>query len=183
MLNINIMPGASSAASALSAEKVRMDVIGQNIANAGTTTTPDGGPYTRQVVRFETVLANQFNPASAVQEVRVAGIENDTRPFRHVYQPGHPDADKETGMVKFPNVPPTMEGMKQCFALGEEAAAHGGRTRRHRWHTHGLAALAYTAVHRCTPLYRSSLDCHSILEGTARVPRDVTSHRRPDQRD
>jgi len=104
MMNINIMPGASSAASALSAEKVRMDVIGQNIANAGTTTTPDGGPYTRQVVRFETVLANQFNPASAVQEVRVAGIENDTRPFRHVYQPGHPDADKETGMVKFPNV-------------------------------------------------------------------------------
>jgi flagellar basal-body rod protein FlgC len=39
-----------------------------------------------------------------VQEVRVAGIENDTRPFRLIFQPGHPDADQKTGMVKYPNV-------------------------------------------------------------------------------
>ena len=66
MLNINIMPGAASAASALQAEKVRMEVISQNIANASTTSTPEGGPYRRQVVRFETVMANQFDPNSAV---------------------------------------------------------------------------------------------------------------------
>ena len=72
MLNINIMPGAASAASALQAEKVRMEVISQNIANASTTSTPEGGPYMRQVVRFETIMANQFDPNSAVQEVRVA---------------------------------------------------------------------------------------------------------------
>ena len=93
MLNINILPGAGSAASALSAEKVRMEVIGQNIANASTTTTPEGGPYQRQVVRFETILANQFVPSCAVREVRVGAIEKDQRPFRLVYQPGHPDAD------------------------------------------------------------------------------------------
>ena len=103
MLNINIMPGAASAASALQAEKVRMEVISQNIANANTTSTPEGGPYRRQVVRFETIMANQFDPNSAVQEVRVAGIENDTRPYRLIFQPGHPDADQKTGMVKYPN--------------------------------------------------------------------------------
>ena len=104
MLNINIMPGAASAASALQAEKVRMEVISQNIANANTTSTPEGGPYRRQVVRFETIMANQFDPNSAVQEVRVAGIENDPRPHRLIFQPGHPDADQKTGMVKYPNV-------------------------------------------------------------------------------
>ena len=104
MLNINIMPGAASAASALQAEKVRMEVISQNIANASTTSTPEGGPYRRQVVRFETIMANQFDPNSAVQEVRVAGIENDTRPYRLIFQPGHPDADQKTGMVNYPNV-------------------------------------------------------------------------------
>ena len=104
MLNINMLPGAASAASALQAEKVRMEVISQNIANANTTSTPEGGPYRRQVVRFETIMANQFDPNSAVQEVRVAGIENDTRPHRLIYQPGHPDADQKTGMVKYPNV-------------------------------------------------------------------------------
>ena len=104
MLNIIIMPGAASAASALQAEKVRMEVISQNIANASTTSTPEGGPYRRQVVRFETIMANQFDPNSAVQEVRVAGIENDSRPFRLIFQPGHPDADQKTGMVKYPNV-------------------------------------------------------------------------------
>ena len=104
MLNINIMPGAASAASALQAEKVRMEVISQNIANASTTSTPEGGPYMRQVVRFETIMANQFDPNSAVQEVHVAGIENDNRPYRLIFQPGHPDADQKTGMVKYPNV-------------------------------------------------------------------------------
>ena len=61
MLNINMLPGAASAASALTAEKVRMEVISQNIANAGTTQTPGGGPYQRQVVRFETILSSQFD--------------------------------------------------------------------------------------------------------------------------
>ena len=104
MLGINLLPGAGSAASAIQAEKVRMEVISQNIANANTTNTPDGGPYRRQVVRFETILKNEFDATNAVQEVRVAGIENDSRPYKHIYQPGHPDADPESGMVKFPNV-------------------------------------------------------------------------------
>lgn len=102
-MNINILPGANSAASALQAEKVRMEVISQNIANANTTSTDKGGPYQRQVVRFETIMANQFDPYSAKAEVRVAGIETDNRPFKVMHQPGHPDADAD-GMVRYPNV-------------------------------------------------------------------------------
>ena len=102
-MNINILPGADSAASALQAEKVRMEVISQNIANANTTSTSNGGPYQRQVVRFETIMANQFDPHSAKAEVRVAGIETDNRPFKVMHQPGHPDADAD-GMVRYPNV-------------------------------------------------------------------------------
>ena len=102
-MNINILPGADSAASALQAEKVRMEVISQNIANANTTRTDKGGPYQRQVVRFETIMANQFDPYSAKAEVRVAGIETDNRPFKIMHQPGHPDADAD-GMVRYPNV-------------------------------------------------------------------------------
>ena len=102
-MNINILPGADSAASALQAEKVRMEVISQSIANANTTSTSNGGPYQRQVVRFETIMANQFDPYSAKAEVRVAGIETDNRPFKVMHQPGHPDADAD-GMVRYPNV-------------------------------------------------------------------------------
>ena len=102
-MNINILPGVDSAASALQAEKVRMEVISQNIANANTTRTDKGGPYQRQVVRFETIMANQFDPYSAKAEVRVAGIETDNRPFKIMHQPGHPDADAD-GMVRYPNV-------------------------------------------------------------------------------
>jgi flagellar basal-body rod protein FlgC len=102
-MNINILPGVDSAASALQAEKVRMEVISQNIANANTTRTSNGGPYQRQVVRFETIMANQFDPYSAKAEVRVAGIETDNRPFKIMHQPGHPDADAD-GMVRYPNV-------------------------------------------------------------------------------
>lgn len=102
-MNINILPGAESAASALQAEKVRMEVISQNIANANTTQTDKGGPYQRQVVRFETIMANHFDPQNAKAEVRVAGIETDDRPFKVMHQPGHPDADAD-GMVKYPNV-------------------------------------------------------------------------------
>ncbi|MFP6902900.1 MAG: flagellar basal body rod protein FlgC [Verrucomicrobiia bacterium] len=102
-MNINILPGVDSAASALQAEKVRMEVISQNIANANTTRTSKGGPYQRQIVRFETIMANQFDPYSAKAEVRVAGIETDNRPFKIMHQPGHPDADAD-GMVKYPNV-------------------------------------------------------------------------------
>ena len=81
-------------ASALSAQRQRMDLIAQNIANAETTRTPEGGPYRRQQVVF--TLDDQGG-------VEVTQVVEDPRPPRLVYQPGHPDADA-AGYVALPNV-------------------------------------------------------------------------------
>jgi len=102
---ISILTGIDSTASALEAERVRMDVVAQNIANANTTRGPDGKPYQRQQVVFESVLRAQQSGASAngAQKVQVARIQKDTRPPRMIYNPGHPDADSH-GMVATPDI-------------------------------------------------------------------------------
>ena len=100
---IQAMNGINSTASALAAERVRMDVISQNIANADLTHGLDGKPYQRQQVIFEKVLQNAQDPQNSAQAVSVARIEKDMRPPRMVYNPGHPDADAD-GMVAFPNI-------------------------------------------------------------------------------
>jgi flagellar basal-body rod protein FlgC len=99
-------------ASALTAERLRMDVISNNIANANTTRTLKGGPYIRQRVvfapRFDPVAT--FSPMVATMTpeglpvgVRVTSIAQDPAPSRMVYDPGHPDANVE-GYVAYPNV-------------------------------------------------------------------------------
>lgn len=104
---INFLPGISSTAAALNAERVRMEIISQNIANANTTHGPDGLPYQRQQVVFESVLDQQQQadaaPGAQPQIVQVAGIKTDNSPPQMVYNPGHPDADAN-GMVAMPNV-------------------------------------------------------------------------------
>jgi flagellar basal-body rod protein FlgC len=88
--------------SGLFAQRTRLDVIANNIANAETTRTEDGGPYKRQQVVFSTALetAKGMKPGEGVN---VDGITEDTRSPRMVYQPGHPDANAE-GYVAMPNV-------------------------------------------------------------------------------
>ena len=103
---INLLPGISSSASALDAERIRMDVIAQNIANANVTHDVDGKPYQRQEVVFESVLnaaQNADSPDAAAQTVQIARVQKDARPPRMIYNPGHPDANAE-GMVAFPNI-------------------------------------------------------------------------------
>lgn len=103
-------------ASALTAEKLRMDVISNNIANADTTRTIEGGPYIRERVVFAPRInsTNTFAPMfapmfdnmtsqSMPMGVRVTGIIKDPSPPRMVYDPGHPDANSE-GYVAYPNV-------------------------------------------------------------------------------
>jgi flagellar basal-body rod protein FlgC len=105
---INILSGVETTAAALSAERVRMDIIGQNIANAQVTQGINGSPYQRQQVVFETVLSSAQNssplPGGQLQSVRVSRVETDGRPPRLVHNPGHPHADPVTGMVAMPNV-------------------------------------------------------------------------------
>lgn len=104
---ISILPGVESSAAALNAERIRMEVISQNIANVNTTHGPDGKPYQRQQVVFETVLQQQqADPggrAGGLQAVQVSRIENDPSPPRMLYNPAHPDADAQ-GMVAMPNI-------------------------------------------------------------------------------
>ncbi|HWP29810.1 MAG TPA: flagellar basal body rod protein FlgC [Chloroflexota bacterium] len=99
------------AGSALTAQRLRMDVTASNIANAEATSTPTGGPYRRESVVFAPIptparggyrllAARGAPPTSGVQ---VRAIVADSSEPRLVYDPGHPDADAE-GYVRFPNV-------------------------------------------------------------------------------
>ena len=99
----------NAAASGLSAERLRMDVISNNIANVNTTRTTEGGAYRRKIVVFEPrsgqtpfaqVLAQQMDSS---QGVKVVGITTDKSPMRKTYDPNHPDADQE-GYVEMPNI-------------------------------------------------------------------------------
>jgi flagellar basal-body rod protein FlgC len=104
---INILNGIDSTASALNAERVRMDVITQNIANINTTRGLDGKPYQRQQVVFESVLQAQqgldAGDGAGPQTVEIARVEPDHRPPQMVYNPGHPDANAQ-GMVAVPDI-------------------------------------------------------------------------------
>lgn len=99
-------------ASGLTAQRLRMDTISQNIANANTTRTEDGTPYRRKSVIFQEradgVPFSEYLTAASREKiagngVRVAKIVEDGTPFKKVYDPGHPDADTE-GYVEMPNV-------------------------------------------------------------------------------
>ena len=109
---MNLMPGIDSTSSALQAEKLRMDIIGQNIANAHTTRGPDGKPYQRQTVQFESKILelgrDQNGKMQTAQGVNIRNILTDETPGNLVYNPGHPDAD-EKGHVRLPNVNLTHE--------------------------------------------------------------------------
>ncbi|MDW8059274.1 MAG: flagellar basal body rod protein FlgC [Thermomicrobium sp.] len=101
--------------SALTAQRVRMDVTASNLANVDTTRTPQGGPYLRRQVVFATEQPNSFarlvdarsgslsTAPSAARGVYVAGIVVDRRAVREVYDPAHPDADAN-GIVRYPDI-------------------------------------------------------------------------------
>jgi flagellar basal-body rod protein FlgC len=101
---INTLTGINATASALEAERVRMEVISQNIANAEVIRDADGKPYQRQQVVFEKVLNQQLGGlGDAAGETVVARIEKDPRPPRLVFNPTSPDADAN-GNVAMPDI-------------------------------------------------------------------------------
>ena len=94
--------------SGLSAERVRMNVIANNIANANATDTPEGGPYRREQVEFSSLLSktmknSDIKGAERLGGVKVQQIVKSAEPFNKVYIPGHPKADAK-GFVNMPNV-------------------------------------------------------------------------------
>jgi flagellar basal-body rod protein FlgC len=107
--------------SALNAQQMRLDIISNNIANAETTRTAAGGPYQRQDVVFSAQESNSFlhdftkassalntGASSGLGGVQVDKIVTDNTPGARVYDPAHPDADKD-GYVTYPNVNMVVE--------------------------------------------------------------------------
>lgn len=101
-------------ASGLTAQRYRMDIISENVANANTTRTEDGTPYRRKIVTFEekggqTSFSRVLGKAAyghgyTGQGVKVTGVyEDHETEMNMVYDPSHPDAD-ENGYVTYPNV-------------------------------------------------------------------------------
>lgn len=101
-------------ASGMSAQRLRMDIAAENIANVDTTRTESGGPYQRKDVVLQSFGEQSFRTAlrnaaygrgyrGTRAGVRVAGIVSDDREFKRVYDPTHPDADAQ-GYVSYPNV-------------------------------------------------------------------------------
>jgi flagellar basal-body rod protein FlgC len=113
---MSLFNALNTAASGLSAERMRMDVTAENLANAQTTRGADGQPYRRKVVvlqeatatRFGRTLDGAINGQGGQGGVKVAQIAQDATPNRLVYDPGHPDADPR-GYVSMPNVQPVTE--------------------------------------------------------------------------
>ena len=105
-------------ASGLTAQRLRMDVTAENLANAQTTRSAQGGPYRRKEVVLEEAgaggfgasLASAMNGGSAptTDGVQVAGIVEDPSNFKTVYDPGNPDANAQ-GYVRMPNVDTVTE--------------------------------------------------------------------------
>ena len=107
---MSFMKSLDISASALSAERTHLNVISMNLANVNTTRTPEGGPYKRKTVLFQaTPVETPFGKAMQTEierelrGVKAKAVLNDNRPFKMVYDPGHPDANKE-GYVSMPDI-------------------------------------------------------------------------------
>lgn len=109
---MGLFDAIGNSASGMQAERVRMDVVSENLANAETTKAANGQPYRRKEVVFQqagdqgasfaSILAG-VSGDTPTHGVKVAGIVDDASPLKRIYDPGHPDADKD-GYVTMPNV-------------------------------------------------------------------------------
>ena len=111
---MSIFSSINISASALTAEKTRIDVISKNMANVNTTRTNGGAPYRRQMAVFTEESGGSFSKTLSEKMrnskrgtepggVRLSKIVEDETPYKMKYEPGHPDADAD-GYVKMPNV-------------------------------------------------------------------------------
>jgi flagellar basal-body rod protein FlgC len=97
--------------SGLAAQRAKMDVITSNLANANTTKTPEGGPYKRKIITFSAEpIKDKFNTKlkDALNAVKVREVVESKEAMRTIYDPAHPDADKN-GFVVMPNVNAVLE--------------------------------------------------------------------------
>jgi len=99
----------SVSASGMEAQRFRMNIIASNLANVETTRTESGGAYRRKDIVFAAQAEGGFGSVmqkamdATAPGVKVAGVIEDARPLKQVYEPAHPDADAN-GYVAFPNI-------------------------------------------------------------------------------
>lgn len=113
---MDLFSSLAVSASGMAAQKARAEVLVENLANAETTRTPEGGPYRRKDVIFASdpgvaSFSSQFESAmdsGGLTGVRVAGVSVDQSEPEKRYLPGHPDADKD-GYVSFPHINPAED--------------------------------------------------------------------------
>ena len=96
---MSVFSGMRISASALSAERLRMDIVSANVANIKTTRTEKGGAYRRKVPVFQ----ENFDKKLGMLGVKAVDIKEDKSPLRKVFDPNNPEAD-EKGYVEYPNV-------------------------------------------------------------------------------
>lgn len=108
--------GFDVSASGMEAQRIRLNTIASNLANVNTTVGLNGEPYRRRDVVFAAMPS--FSPVTGegLIPVRVLGVIEDGRPFRTIYEPGHPHADKD-GYVKLPNINPIEEMVNMLSAI------------------------------------------------------------------
>jgi flagellar basal-body rod protein FlgC len=113
---VSLFSSLSVSASGMAAQRARAELLVENMANAETTRTPDGGPYRRKDVVFESqevtspfssMLQTEMDAATTTG-VTVSDVVVDQRDPEKRYMPGHPDADKD-GYVSFPRINPAED--------------------------------------------------------------------------
>lgn len=145
---MNLFSALSVSASGMSAQRVRAELLVENIANAETTRTPEGGPYRRKDAVF---MSDPLRPSFAsvfdsqlsapLTGVTVAEVVVDQREPERRYSPGHPDADAE-GYVAMPRVSPA-----------EDMVDLMGATRTYQANVAAIAAVK-DMIHRSLDLLR-----------------------------
>ena len=106
---MDLLQASRISATGLTAQRTKMKVIAENLANVDTTRTPEGGPYRRKMVVFSEKSADRFQEVLGRSQdvengVEVTEIINSSDEFRLVFNPNHPDADPDTGYVTLPNI-------------------------------------------------------------------------------
>lgn len=96
------------ASTGLAAQRLRVQLVAANVANAETTRTPEGGPFRKKNAIFEVAALGALPDGTPLQGVRVKEVRNSREPFPTKFEPGHPDADAD-GQVRYPNVNPVLE--------------------------------------------------------------------------
>ena len=106
---MDLLQAFKISSSGLTAQRLKLNIISQNLANAETTRTAEGGPYRRKMVVFKEKSVRPFQSELDNQKKNYSGVEvseivQSQEDFRMVYKPSHPDADPVTGYVAMPNV-------------------------------------------------------------------------------